>query len=131
LSEKIPTRPSPYEAWQAQELWTGIDFMTEIHVVGLDGSERTISASPGATLMEALRDSGFDVLLALCGGCCSCATCHVYVETQLDVQNQNVSDDEDDLLESSEHREANSRLSCQIHLSDSLAELRIRLAPAD
>jgi 2Fe-2S ferredoxin len=35
---------------------------------------------PGRTVMEVIRDAGFDELLALCGGCCSCATCHVYVD---------------------------------------------------
>ena len=54
--------------------------MTQIKVVKRDGSEKEFTATEGLSLMEALRDEGFDELLALCGGCCSCATCHVHID---------------------------------------------------
>jgi 2Fe-2S ferredoxin len=54
--------------------------MPKIVVVNQAGDEREIDALRGVTLMEAIRDNGFDELLALCGGCCSCATCHVHVD---------------------------------------------------
>lgn len=88
--------------------------MIAIKVVKRDGSNTEISADQGLTLMEALRDSGFDDLLALCGGCCSCATCHVHIDDASLAQLAPMSEDENDLLDSSDHRNANSRLSCQI-----------------
>lgn len=54
--------------------------MPELNVITRDGAQQTIKASADTSVMEAIRDSGFDELLALCGGCCSCATCHVYVD---------------------------------------------------
>ena len=54
--------------------------MPKLVVVNRAGEEKTIEASAGVSVMEAIRDNGFDELLALCGGCCSCATCHVYVD---------------------------------------------------
>ena len=47
--------------------------MPTIHVTGREGEEKAITVDNGGTVMEAIRDNGFDELLALCGGCCSCA----------------------------------------------------------
>ena len=105
--------------------------MVQLHVIERSGSERSISVLPGTSLMEALRDNGFDELLALCGGCCSCATCHVYIESGPDAVKVPGGDDENDLLDSSDHRRANSRLSCQLVLSESLEGLTVRIAPED
>jgi 2Fe-2S ferredoxin len=105
--------------------------MANIHVVGLDGTEKTIIGNAGASLMEELRNNGFDDLLALCGGCCSCATCHVFIEAGPSALTQGLSDDENDLLDSSEYRQPNSRLSCQVQLTDDLDAIRVRIAPAD
>ncbi|WP_068095102.1 2Fe-2S iron-sulfur cluster-binding protein [Novosphingobium rosa] len=105
--------------------------MANLYVIDLDGVETRIKAAPGITLMEALRDHGFDDLLALCGGCCSCATCHVYVDAGPESMKTPASDDEADLLDSSLHRQENSRLSCQIAITQDLDAIRVRLAPAD
>lgn len=79
--------------------------------------------------MEAIRDAGIDDLAALCGGSCSCATCHVYVdETQLAMLRV-VSEAEDDLLDGSEYRKATSRLSCQIIYTEMPDDLRVTIAP--
>ncbi|MEO7467147.1 MAG: 2Fe-2S iron-sulfur cluster-binding protein [Sphingobium limneticum] len=95
-----------------------------------DGSLCQLEAEPGISLMEVLRDAGLDELLALCGGCCSCATCHVYVDAA-EGSVAPVSADEDDLLESSAHRLPNSRLSCQIMCDASLSSLSVTIAPED
>jgi ferredoxin len=105
--------------------------MISIRVLARDGSERTISTMPGNSLMQALRDHGFDEVLATCGGCCSCATCHIYVEQGPKGLDQFSSDDEDDLLDSSNNRQPNSRLACQIHLENSIENLSVRIAPED
>jgi 2Fe-2S ferredoxin len=81
--------------------------------------------------MEVIRDNGYDELLALCGGCCSCATCHVHVDPEFMDALPPMSDDEDDLLDSSDHRNERSRLSCQIPVTAALAGLRVQIAPED
>jgi 2Fe-2S ferredoxin len=81
--------------------------------------------------MEVIRGGGIDEVLALFGGCCSCATCHVYVENGSDVGLEGMSDDEDDLLDSSSDRNERSRLSCQIVLTEALSGLRVTIAPED
>jgi 2Fe-2S ferredoxin len=58
--------------------------VTEIIVTNRKGEERRLKLQPGLTLMEVIRDCGMDELLALCGGCCSCATCHVHVDPASD-----------------------------------------------
>ena len=104
--------------------------MPTLVIVG-QGGERTIEAPVGHSLMEAIRDNGFDELLALCGGCCSCATCHVYVDPAFIDRLPAMSADENDLLDSSDHRTAASRLSCQIPLTEALEGLKATIAPDD
>ena len=105
--------------------------MTKLVIVDRGGSEREIDVANGISVMEAIRDNGFDELLALCGGCCSCATCHVYVDPAIADQLPALSADENDLLDSSDHRKDTSRLSCQLHVSDTLDGLRVTIAPED
>lgn len=104
--------------------------MTRITVTTREGVEHTLEAGDGS-LMEAIRAAGIDELLAMCGGCCSCATCHVWIEDDWVDQLPPVGVDEDDLLDSSAHRDRRSRLSCQVPLSDDLDGLRVTIAPED
>ena len=80
-------------------------------VVDREGTAHALEAENGLTLMEIIRDNGFDELLALCGGCCSCATCHVHVDAEFTGKLPSMSEDEDDLLDSSADRNETSRLS--------------------
>ncbi|WP_188771427.1 2Fe-2S iron-sulfur cluster-binding protein [Novosphingobium endophyticum] len=96
-----------------------------------DGEERNLEARNGSSLMEVIRDAGVDELLALCGGCCSCATCHVKIDPAFAALLPPISEDESDLLDSSEHRDEHSRLSCQIPVSDALEGMRLTIAPED
>jgi ferredoxin, 2Fe-2S len=105
--------------------------MAQLTIVGRDGTERTIEGKNGWSVMENIRDAGFDELLALCGGCCSCATCHVHVDPEWRDRLPKISGDEDDLLDSSSDRDAGSRLSCQIEFSDALDGLRVTIAQED
>lgn len=102
-----------------------------IHVITREGEETAIAAQAGRSVMEAIRDHGVDELLALCGGCCSCATCHVYVDEAFREGLPPLGSDEDALLDSSAHRQAGSRLACQIPLTAALDGLRVRIAPED
>lgn len=105
--------------------------MIKIHVTDRSGTERSLEAATGISLMEAIRDAGFDELLALCGGCCSCATCHVYIDPAFADRLPPLGVDENDLLDSSDHRDARSRLSCQVPLSGDLDGLKAEIAPGD
>jgi 2Fe-2S ferredoxin len=105
--------------------------MPKLVVVDRSGTEKTVDASAGLSVMEAIRDNGFDELLALCGGCCSCATCHVHVDADWVGKLPAMSEDENDLLDSSDHRDASSRLSCQIALTAELDGLKVTIAAED
>lgn len=105
--------------------------MPRLIVTTRSGETREVEAAAGLSVMEAIRDNGFDELLALCGGCCSCATCHVHVDQEFLSLMPAVSTDEDDLLDSSDHRDETSRLSCQISITDELDGLRVRIAEED
>lgn len=105
--------------------------MPKVIVVDRAGEEKTIDAQAGLSLMEVIRDNGFDELLALCGGCCSCATCHVHVDPAFVDKLPPMSEDENDLLESSDHRNETSRLSCQVTLNADLDGLKVAIAPED
>ena len=105
--------------------------MPQLTVVNRAGDESTIDVADGLTVMEAIRDNGFDELLALCGGCCSCATCHVHVDPAFKDRLPPMSEDEDDLLESSDHRNENSRLGCQVPFTADLDGLKVTIAQED
>ena len=105
--------------------------MPKLTVVNRAGEESTIDVADGLTVMEAIRDNGFDELLALCGGCCSCATCHVHVDPAFKDRLPEMGVDEDDLLDSSDHRDANSRLSCQIPFTADLDGMKVTIAEED
>ncbi|WP_030540197.1 2Fe-2S iron-sulfur cluster-binding protein [Sphingobium sp. DC-2] len=105
--------------------------MPKLIVVNRSGEEQAVEGDAGLSVMEVIRDKGFDELLALCGGCCSCATCHVYVDPAFAGKLPEISEDENDLLDSSDHRNETSRLSCQLTLNDDLDGLRVTIAPED
>ena len=105
--------------------------MSKLIIVARDGTKLQLDGQSGRSVMENIRNAGMDELLALCGGCCSCATCHVYVDTQNLELTVPTSTDEDELLDSSSHRRVNSRLSCQIPYKESLDGLVVTIAPED
>jgi 2Fe-2S ferredoxin len=105
--------------------------MPNLTVVTRDGTESTVRGQSGLSVMEVIRDNGFDELLALCGGCCSCATCHVHVDEEWLSKLPPMHEDENDLLDSSDARQANSRLSCQIPFTAALDGMRVQIAPED
>ncbi len=105
--------------------------MANLVVVSRDGSEKVIEGQNGLSIMELIRDNGFDELLALCGGCCSCATCHIHIDPAFADKVAAMSEDENDLLDSSSHRDETSRLSCQLPFSDALDGIRVTIAEED
>ncbi len=105
--------------------------MPTLYVTDRAGEEKAITVGTGITVMEAIRDNGFDELLALCGGCCSCATCHIHVDPAFTGVVAPMGEDENDLLDSSDHRNEHSRLSCQIEVTDALDGLKVTIAQED
>ena len=105
--------------------------MPNVIVTTREGEDHSLEAGSGLSLMEVIRDAGIDELLALCGGCCSCATCHVKVDPAFASALPPISEDESDLLYSSDHRDEYSRLSCQIFVDEKLDGLRVTIAPED
>jgi 2Fe-2S ferredoxin len=105
--------------------------MPKLIVVTREGETRTIEGETGLSVMEVIRDAGIDELLALCGGCCSCATCHVHVDAAYADRLPAMSDDENELLAISDDRDATSRLSCQIPFTDALDGMTVTIAKED
>jgi 2Fe-2S ferredoxin len=103
--------------------------MANLTIISRGGEARTVYATSGQSLMEIIRDAGFDEMLAMCGGNCSCATCHVYIEGTTDLPA--IGPDEEDLLDSSSFRTRHSRLACQIPFEDILDGLQVRIGPED
>src|SRR2546425_537430 len=92
------------------------------------GKQLELEDVSAPTLMVAIRDSGLD-LTAQCGGCASCGTCHVYVDEAWQGKLKPPADFEDAMLDVVEERHDNSRLSCQIELTEELDGLTVTLAP--
>lgn len=105
--------------------------MIKLQVTRHSGDVAEITAPVGHTLMEAIRDAGIDEMLALCGGCASCSTCHVYIADEFAMLVSEISEPEEELLDSSDHRTLQSRLACQIELTEELDGMAVTIAPED
>ena len=105
--------------------------MAKLIVETREGDERVLEGEAGLSVMEVIRNGDIDELLALCGGCCSCATCHVHVDPAFLDRLPPMSLDENDLLDSSSDRDATSRLSCQVTFGPELDGLRVKIAAED
>lgn len=104
--------------------------MTTIYVIDREGGEHEVTALNGEPLMHSLRDLKHSVE-AICGGMCSCATCHVYVDPDWVDRLAPREDEEHELLTELECVKDNSRLSCQIECSDALDGMRVTVAPEE
>ncbi len=103
--------------------------MPTLKITPRSGDQISVEAATGQTLMEVLRERG-DVE-ALCGGQCACATCHVHIDaTWMSIVGE-PGETETELLGFSMEKQQNSRLSCQIHLSDAMDGLTLAIAAAE
>lgn len=105
--------------------------MPELKVTNIAGEQSTIEVDAGQTLMEALRDNAYDEIEAVCGGGCACATCHVYIDAAWLDKLEPRSDDEEMVVSSVDNFKDNSRLSCQVTLSDELDGMAVIIADQD
>jgi 2Fe-2S ferredoxin len=105
--------------------------MTTINVTDRTGAQHAVDAKDGLTLMEPLRDLS-DGVEALCGGMCSCSTCHIFVARDWAARLTPPKDDELELLEGSEfYRAGESRLACQIRVSPAIEGITLTVAPSE
>ncbi len=102
--------------------------MARIVVVDREGVEHELEAEIGWSLMEVIREAGLPIEAA-CGGCCACATCHVYVDPEWLAALPEPQDDENMMLDEAFEVRENSRLSCQIRMTEALDGIRLTLAP--
>ena len=106
--------------------------MPLLKVTDRDGVEHEVQAAAGGSLMEPLRDNDLGVT-AICGGMCSCATCHVFVDPAWIERLPKPQSDEIEMIKDlgSYRAGGESRLACQIQLSDALNGLKVAIAPEE
>ncbi|MBX2833351.1 MAG: 2Fe-2S iron-sulfur cluster binding domain-containing protein [Micavibrio sp.] len=99
----------------------------KIYVTDQEGKEHALDAVEGWRVMEIIREHGLPIK-AECGGCCACATCHVYVDDEWLAKLSDMRDEEEEMLDEAFEVEDNSRLSCQLIMDESLDGLKLKLA---
>lgn len=101
----------------------------KIHVTDQEGNQHELEGLEGWRVMEVIRDWGLNIK-AECGGACACATCHVFVDDHWVERLEGASEEEENMLDSVPDVDLNSRLSCQILLTEELDGLKVTLAPS-
>ena len=101
--------------------------MPKITYIESNGTEHTVDAEVGATVMETAIKNAVPGIEAECGGACACATCHVYIEDAWREKVGGPSPMEEDMLDFGYDVRPNSRLSCQIKVTDTLDGLTVRI----
>lgn len=103
--------------------------MPQAHFICNDGVTRAVDVAAGTSLMRAATDNGIDGIVGDCGGAMSCATCHVFVEDGFAERLPGMEPNEDQILDyTAAGRQPNSRLACQIVMSDALDGIVVRVA---
>ena len=101
--------------------------MAKITYIEHSGAEHTVDVKTGLSVMEGAIKNNVPGIDADCGGACACATCHVYVDAAFEGKTGEKSAMEESMLDFAENAEPNSRLSCQIKVTDELDGLIVRL----
>ena len=102
--------------------------MATINVKDREGKTHILKADNGLKIMEIIRDAGLDIEAA-CGGCCACATCHVYVDNSWYIKLDKINEEEESMLDQAFCVNNNSRLSCQIEFKEKFDGISLTLAP--
>lgn len=101
--------------------------MAKITYIEHDGTRHAVDVDTGLTVMEGAIRNMVPGIDADCGGACACATCHVYVDPAFETKTGDRSSMEDSMLDFASDVQDNSRLSCQIKVTDALEGLIVRL----
>ena len=102
--------------------------MSKIFVTDREGNIHELNAEAGLTLMEIIRDAGLDIEAA-CGGCCACATCHLYIDNDWKEKLPKIEYEEESMLDQAFHVTSQSRLGCQIEYNNNINGIKLTLAP--
>ncbi|QSE90802.1 2Fe-2S iron-sulfur cluster binding domain-containing protein [Rhodococcus pseudokoreensis] len=102
-----------------------------VNVTTREGNVLRLECREGDSLMEVLRDAEIDDELGTCGGCLSCASCHVWVDDADSDALPPSSEDEEDMLDSLDSRCPRSRLGCQVLLGGALQEITVSMPPSE
>jgi 2Fe-2S ferredoxin len=105
--------------------------MPKIIYVTSDGERHEVEIENGYTVMEGAINNNIDGIVAECGGACACATCHSYIDEAWIEKVAAMDDMEDSMLDAAFERKDNSRLTCQIEVSDALDGLVVHVADND
>ncbi len=101
--------------------------MPLINYIEADGSHHQADVAVGESIMQGAVDNMIDSILAECGGACACATCHCYVDNAWIAKVPEADDSEKDLLEAVVEPKENSRLSCQIFVTEEMEGFTVHL----
>lgn len=104
--------------------------MVNILFENTKGDVTQTTAKVGETLMETAMNHGIEEILAECGGACACGTCHIYVPDSHKAALKDPGDMEAAMLEYVENAQPNSRLSCQIEVTEALEGMSVKIAEA-
>lgn len=102
--------------------------MAKLIVIDRDGVRHEVAGEIGWSVMEIIREANLPIEAA-CGGCCACATCHVYVDPEWLLKLPEADPDENMMLDEAFEVRDTSRLSCQIKLTPELDGIKVELAP--
>ena len=103
--------------------------MARIKFIQIDGKEKEVVAKAGESVMRAAVDNGVEGIAAECGGCLSCATCHAYISEEWADRVPPPSEEEKVMIECAMGVQANSRLTCQLTVTDELDGLVVQIPP--
>ncbi len=101
--------------------------MPKVTLIEFNGTSHTLEAGAGQSVMQVAMSNRVPGIIADCGGSCSCATCHVYVDPEWQGRIPGPSDTEKEMIDCALHVRDNSRLSCQIVVSDAVDGLVVRI----
>jgi 2Fe-2S ferredoxin len=105
--------------------------LSELIVTTREGMLSRVECEAGISVLEAIRNAGIDEILAICGGACCCATCHVHVDEEFAALLPAISENERELLGTFENRLPTSRLACQLVVDHSTDGMRVTIAPEE
>ncbi len=101
--------------------------MPTVKFIQPDGVEKIIDVPEGTSLMSAAMENGVEGILGDCGGACSCATCHCYIEDEYFAKLPPAEDIEQSMIEFASEPKENSRLGCQVQVTEELSGIVVRM----
>jgi len=101
--------------------------MPKVTYIEFGGEHHVVDVRPGLSLMEGAVQGGVPGIPATCGGACACATCHIYIDEAWRSRTGARNDLEESMLEMADDVQANSRLACQIKMTDELDGLVVHV----